>query len=230
MNILEIKALSKQFYLHHQGRRIEGCRDISLSLPYGGFLGIVGRSGSGKSTILRCIYRTYDPTAGHVYYDSARYGRIDLAAATDRQMLHLRRGEIGYVSQFLSAMPRTTAREHVQRAVEEAGLPDGGGRKAEEMLSYFRLPEALWDLYPNTFSGGERLRLNLAHAMVKEPRLLLLDEPTASLDNGTKALVKSLLLQLKGKGTSMVGIFHDLEFMDGVCDEVYRLESADGGQ
>ena len=223
MNILEIEDLSKRFYLHHQERGISGCRDVSIALPYGGFLGIVGRSGSGKSTVLRCIYRTYDASSGHIWYDSARYGRIDLAAATDRQILHLRRGEIGYVSQFLSSMPRTTAREHVQRAVEETGLPSDSGHKAKEMLSYFRLPEALWDLYPNTFSGGERLRLNLAHAMVKEPRLLLLDEPTASLDNGTKALVKFLLLQMKGKGTSMVGIFHDLEFMDGVCDEVYRL-------
>ena len=81
--------------------------------------------------------------------------------------------------------------------------------RAEEMLRYFRLPENLWSLYPNTFSGGERLRLNLAHTMVKQPRLMLLDEPTASLDNKTKVLVKDMLMQLKEKGKSMVGIFHD---------------------
>ena len=96
-------------------------------------------------------------------------------------------------------------------------------KKAEEMLRYFKLPEKLWDIYPNTFSGGEKLRLNLAHAMVKAPRLLLLDEPTASLDNNTKILVKELLLRMKAEGTSMIGIFHDLEFMDGLCDRVYNI-------
>ena len=91
------------------------------------------------------------------------------------------------------------------------------------MLSYFRLSENLWDVYPNTFSGGERLRLNLAAAMVRKPRFMLLDEPIASLDNKTKILVKDMLKKLKEKKTSMLGIFHDLEFMDGVCDRVYNI-------
>ena len=95
--------------------------------------------------------------------------------------------------------------------------------RSEEMLTYFRLPENLWDIYPNTFSGGERLRLNLAHTMVKQPRLMLLDEPTASLDNKTKLLVKDMLVKLKSQGTSMIGIFHDLEFMDGLCDRVFNI-------
>ena len=97
--------------------------------------------------------------------------------------------------------------------------------KAEEMMRYFKLSEELWDIYPNTFSGGEKLRLNLAQAMVKAPRLLLLDEPTASLDNNTKKLVKELLLKMKAEGTSMIGIFHDLEFMDGLCDHVYNISN-----
>ena len=96
-------------------------------------------------------------------------------------------------------------------------------KRAEEMLAYFKLPEELWDIYPNTFSGGERLRLNLAHTMVKTPRLMLLDEPTASLDNKTKVLVKDMLIKLKDQKTSMIGIFHDLEFMDGVCDKVFNI-------
>ena len=95
--------------------------------------------------------------------------------------------------------------------------------KAEEMLAYFCLPESLWDIYPNTFSGCERLRLNLAHTMVKHPRLMLLDEPTASLDNQSKVLVKDMLLKLKQDNTSMIGIFHDLEFMDGLCDRVFNI-------
>jgi alpha-D-ribose 1-methylphosphonate 5-triphosphate synthase subunit PhnL len=224
MGILDIHGLTKEFYLHEQNMPIKGCRDISFSLPQGGFTGIVGRSGSGKSTILRCIYRTYLPSVGKMLYDSERYGLIDLAEATERQILHLRQSEIGYVSQFLNIMPRTTAREHVEQAILEAGRGASQAKaRAEEMLSYFMLPEELWGIYPNTFSGGERLRLNLAHAMVKEPRLLLLDEPTASLDGGTKELVRALLLEMKKRGTSIIGIFHDLEFMEGVCDDVYNL-------
>ena len=104
------------------------------------------------------------------------------------------------------------------QALLETGFDGSHAKeKAEEMLSYFRLPENLWDIYPNTFSGGERLQLNLAHTMVKKPRLMLLDEPTASLDNKSKVLVKDMLLKLKQEDTSMIGIFHDLEFMDGLC-------------
>ena len=223
-HILEIKGLSKQFYLHEQGREIKSCRDISFTLDKGGFIGIVGTSGAGKSTVLRCIYRTYSVSTGSVMYDSLSYGRLDLASAEERKIIHLRKVEIGYVSQFLTIRPRTTAREHVINGALDAGFSYEESReKAEEMLRYFKLSETLWDIYPNTFSGGEKLRLNLAHAMVKAPRLLLLDEPTASLDNGTKLLVKELLMKLKAEGTSMIGIFHDLEFMEGLCDRVYNI-------
>lgn len=223
-HILEIKGLSKQFYLHEQGREIKSCRDISFTLDKGGFIGIVGTSGAGKSSVLRCIYRTYSVSTGSVMYDSLSYGRLDLASAEERKIIHLRKVEIGYVSQFLTILPRTTAREHVINGALDAGFSYEESReKAEEMLRYFKLSETLWDIYPNTFSGGEKLRLNLAHAMVKAPRLLLLDEPTASLDNGTKLLVKELLMKLKAEGTSMIGIFHDLEFMEGLCDRVYNI-------
>lgn len=222
--ILEIKGLSKEFYLHAQNRLIKSCRDISFALNKGGFIGIVGTSGAGKSTVLRCIYRTYLATTGSVIYDSLSYGKLDLIKASERQIIHLRKVEIGYVSQFLSILPRTTAKEHVISGALDAGFSyEESVKKAEEMLGYFRLNENLWDIYPNTFSGGEKLRLNLAHAMVKAPRLLLLDEPTASLDNNTKILVKELLMKLKGEGTSMIGIFHDLEFMEGLCDHVYNI-------
>jgi len=121
-------------------------------------------------------------------------------------------------------MPRTTAKEHVMNALIDMGTDTGSAETdATEMLSYFKLPESLWDIYPTTLSGGERLRLNLAHAMVKKPRLLMLDEPTASLDSKTKILVRDMLKKLKGMETSMIGIFHDIEFMEGVCDKVFNI-------
>ena len=222
--ILEIRNLSKQFYLHEQKREIKSCRDISFTLNRGEFIGIVGMSGAGKSTVLRCMYRTYLATTGQVWYDSLSYGKIDLIQASERQILHLRKVEMGYVSQFLTILPRTTAKQHVINGALDAGFSmEEATSRAEEMLRYFKLNESLWDIYPNTFSGGEKLRLNLAHAMVKAPRLLLLDEPTASLDNHTKLLVRDLLMKLKAEGTSIIGIFHDLEFMEGLCDRVYNI-------
>ena len=147
-----------------------------------------------------------------------------MVKASEREIIQLRKAEIGYVSQFLSTLPRTSARNYVINGALDAGFSyEEAYQKSEEMLRYFKLSENLWDLYPNTFSGGEKLRLNLAHAMVKAPRLLLLDEPTASLDNNTKILVKELLMKLKSEGTSMIGIFHDLEFMEGLCDKVYNI-------
>ncbi len=223
-NILEIRNLTKNFYLHNVGREIKSCSNVKFSLEKGQFIGIVGLSGAGKSTILKCINRTYLATSGEIIYDSEAFGRVDLTKASERQILYMRKYEIGYVSQFLNVMPRTTAKEHVMNALLDIGCSSAeASKKAAEMLNYFRLSESLWDIYPNTFSGGERLRLNLAHTMVKKPRLMLLDEPTASLDNKTKVLVKDMLIKLKNQDTSMIGIFHDLEFMDGLCDKVYNI-------
>lgn len=224
MEILKIENLGKTFYLHDPEKVIHSCQNISFSLGQGEFIGIVGLSGAGKSTILKCINRTYLATEGEIWYDSEAFGRINLVTATEREILYLRKNEIGYVSQFLNVMPRTTAKQHVMSALLEMGeSAEKAESEAKEMLSYFRLAENLWDVYPNTFSGGERLRLNLAHTMVRHPRFMLLDEPTASLDNKTKVLVKDMLKRLKEKNTSMLGIFHDLEFMDGVCDRVYNI-------
>ena len=224
MEILSVNNLSKDFYLHNPGLEIKSCQNINMVLKKGEFIGIVGLSGAGKSTILKCINRSYLPTRGKIIYDSGAFGRIDLAAAAERDILYLRSREIGYVSQFLNVMPRTTAKEHVMNALTDMGIDAGSAETyAKEMLVYFRLHENLWDIYPATFSGGERLRLNLAHAMVKKPRLLMLDEPTASLDNKTKILVRDMLKRLKDKNTSMIGIFHDIEFMEGVCDRVLNI-------
>ena len=224
MEILSIHGLTKTFFLHNPGLEIKSCHGINLTLNKGEFVGIVGLSGAGKSTILKCINRSYLPVQGEIWYESEALGRIDLATATEREILHLRRYEIGYVSQFLNVMPRTTAIEHVMNALIDMGTDAGSAESdAKVMLSYFKLPENLWNIYPTTLSGGERLRLNLAHAMVKNPRLLMLDEPTASLDGKTKILVRDMLKKLKVMETSMIGIFHDIEFMDGLCDKVFNI-------
>ncbi|GIN63575.1 ABC transporter [Robertmurraya siralis] len=225
-SILKIQGLSKSFKLHNLGKHIRAVSQVAIELREGEFVGITGKSGSGKSTILKCIYGTYRIEEGSIWYHSEKFGAINLAKATERQMLYLRKHEIGYVSQFLNVMPRTTARQLVTQAIlemnEEQRFADS---ETEKILSHFELAQELWDSYPTTFSGGEKLRLNIARAMVKKPRLLLLDEPTASLDHDSKLKVKQLIEQLIKEGTTMLGIFHDLEFMNDLCDREYNMEN-----
>jgi alpha-D-ribose 1-methylphosphonate 5-triphosphate synthase subunit PhnL len=224
--VLAIEHLSKSFTIHNLDKRIEALFDICIDLNEGEFVGITGKSGSGKSTVFKCIYRTYAPQKGDIWYKSKKFGLVNLAEISERQMIYLRKQEIGYVSQFLNTMPRTTAQELVKQAVLEMGqAEDYAEREANSMLEHFELDRELWDCYPGTFSGGEKLRLNIARAMVKRPRLLLLDEPTASLDHASKLKVRELIEQLKREGTTMIGIFHDIEFMENLCSREYTMRA-----
>jgi len=224
--LLEIKNLSKSFSLLNLNKHIKALTGINMSVKKGEFVGITGKSGSGKSTILKCINRTYLPQSGEMLYHSEKFGKINLSSVSERKIIYLRKHEIGYVSQFLNIMPRTTARETIIQALQEMEYDlDFANFQAEKMLSHFDLDKELWDSYPNTFSGGEKLRLNIAKAMVKHPRLLLLDEPTASLDNTSKLKVRELIEQLKKEGTTMLGIFHDLEFMQNLCDRELHIQN-----
>ncbi len=223
--LISCKDLKKTFHVHHLNKEIEALNHVNFTVNKGDFMGIVGKSGSGKSTIIKCIYRTYSPCGGKITYQSSAFGEVDLATIDERDMIYLRKKEIGYVSQFLSVMPRTTSLEMVVNNILEMGVDKlEAVEKAKEALSHFEIPVNLWDNYPNTLSGGEKLRLNIACAVVKEPRLLLLDEPTASLDYGSKLKVRSSIEKLKARGTTLIGIFHDLEFMEGLCDYVFDME------
>lgn len=221
---LKVSDLTKDFRLHYRDLDIPGCKNISFQVRQGEFLGITGPSGSGKSTILKLIYRTYRPQGGTIFYRSGLWGAVEIGGLPDRQVMALRRRELGYVSQFLNVIPRTSARELVEQSLSEIGCPrEEAPDRATDMLLRFNLPTHLHDSWPSTFSGGEKLRLNIARAMVKSPRLLLLDEPTASLDNQSKARVRDVLEQLKSEGTTILGIFHDLEFMEGLCDREFPM-------
>lgn len=222
--ILEVNNFSKDFKLHALNKTIKACSGINFTISKGEFLGIIGKSGAGKSTILKSIYKTYIPTTGEIIFNSEIYGKIDLSTIGDREMINLRKKEIGYVSQFLKTLPRITAIELVVHSLIESGFEkDCAYDMAKDILIQFEIKENLWDAYPNNFSGGEKLRLNLAQAMVKKPRLLLLDEPTASLDNQSKIYVKEKMLELKNQGTTMIGIFHDIEFMETVIDKTFTM-------
>jgi alpha-D-ribose 1-methylphosphonate 5-triphosphate synthase subunit PhnL len=221
-NLLTIRGLSKRITLHILGgKRVTAFRDLDLDLPVGGFVGLVGASGSGKSSLLKCVYRTYLPTAGTAIYVTAAGDAVDLVTADDRTVLHLRRQEIGLVTQFLRASPRVAALDVVAAARANQGVAMEEARaEARELLARLRLPRELWDSFPVLFSGGEQQRVNVARALITRPRLLLLDEPTSALDTENAATVTELLLEARARGATMIGVFHDPRTVAALCDAV----------
>ncbi|MBN1312771.1 MAG: ATP-binding cassette domain-containing protein [Anaerolineae bacterium] len=208
MRILEVEHYAKQFNIHHLGRKIEAFDDLTFSLKQGQFLLVSGTNGSGKSTLLRCLYRTYLPTGGRALYHSL-HGLIDLARAADIDIALLRQEEIGFVTQFLRPRPRVSAIELVAEPLLATGMAlNEAEGEAGELLESFGLKPELWKAYPTTFSGGEQQKVNLARALIHPRRLLLLDEPTASLDAQTRAALVGRLAWLKEQDVAMIGVFH----------------------
>ena len=225
---MRCEGLSKTFLMHVRGgKRIQAFTDVSFSLSEGEFLGVSGPSGAGKSSLLKCLYRTYLPSAGSVWYTDAAGQTRDLAAADEHDILRLRRLEIGYISQFFPVIPRVSALDTIANSMVARGFPrEESLRKARELLERLAIPRPLWELSPSTFSGGEKQRINIIHAIIARPRLLLLDEPTASLDAETGREAVSLIRELKGEGTAMIGIFHDMTLLTGLSDRMVEMGAA----
>jgi len=219
MNILEVNDLSKIFNLHIlNDKRIEALKQINFTMQEGEIIGLTGKSGSGKSSLMKCIYRTYLATSGEIIYAS-RSGNMDLVKADDHHIIELRRNEITYCSQFLSVIPRVSAVDVVCENLFRIEKDREKARnKAKEMLESLGLPTELWDAFPVTFSGGEQQRINVARAIIATPRFLLIDEPTASLDTKTKDVVIDLILDLKKNGTSVLCISHDEYTLERLVD------------
>src|SRR5271169_4918308 len=223
--MLKLHNLSKSFIVHTlAGKVINGCDRVSFDVGPGEMLGLAGSSGSGKSSILKCIYRTYIPTSGTVSYLSKEFGPVDLAQASEHTIVRLRSREIGYVTQFLKVLPRVPAVDVVAEPLLWRGVPlDEARKSAVDMLGRLRIPSALFDACPGTFSGGEQQRVNVARAVIARPRLLLLDEPTASLDQHSVSIIVDILRDLKREGCTMIGIFHDRNLMESVADRIYEM-------
>ncbi|HXB07638.1 MAG TPA: ATP-binding cassette domain-containing protein [Puia sp.] len=225
MNIIEVHQLSKVFELFIlQDKKIDALRQIDMDIAEGEIIGLTGKSGSGKSSLMKCLYRTYLATSGEILYN-ARSGPIDLVKADDHAIIALRRQEIRYCSQFLSVIPRVAAVDVVAEPLLRTGRNRGEARTAaRNLLESLSLPPGLWDAYPVTFSGGEQQRVNVARAIIARPRLLLIDEPTASLDARTKDVVIGLIRELKQHGTSVLCISHDEYTLEHLADRRLHLQ------
>jgi len=223
--MLTVDHLEKRFVSHFlNGTEIVGFPPVSFRVESGKALGLSGPSGTGKSSVLKCIYRTYLASSGTIIYDSKAGGPVDLIALPENEILKLRRAEMGYVTQFLSVLPRVPALEVVAEPLVVAGAPRPEAREnARRLLRRLRIDSRLHDAYPCTFSGGEKQRVNLARAVIRPSRLLLLDEPTASLDPEAMQVVLDLLSEMKDRGTTLIAIFHNRSIMDRLMDDIYTM-------
>jgi alpha-D-ribose 1-methylphosphonate 5-triphosphate synthase subunit PhnL len=222
--VLELAAVSKTFRMHLQGGiRLPVVSGVAFDVKAGECAVLAGPSGAGKSSILKMIFGTYRCDSGSIV---VRHGgdAVDVATAEPRQILELRRNALGYVSQFLRAVPRVAAIDVVAEPLVIAGVVRTEARqKAAELLSRLNIPERLWSLPPATFSGGEQQRVNIARGFVSGLPLLLLDEPTASLDAGNRAVVVDLVLEKKRGGTAVVAIVHDEDVRRAIADIVIEV-------
>ncbi len=226
--LIEVRDLSKTFTLHQQnGVVLNVLRGLNFKVRGGECLVLHGDSGAGKSTLLRTLYGNYLPAGGSIRVLHASHW-LELVDAEPRQVLEVRRQTLGYVSQFLRVIPRVCSLD----VVMEPALARGWSRadaqdRAELLLTRLNIPQRLWQLAPGTFSGGEQQRINIARGFMVPWPVLLLDEPTASLDERNRQVVLELMNEAKNAGAALIGIFHDRAAREAVADRFLDMTPLD---
>ncbi|WP_322887411.1 phosphonate C-P lyase system protein PhnL (plasmid) [Sinorhizobium medicae] len=218
---LVVSEVAKSFTMHlRDGVRLPVVANVSFSVRAGECVVLGGPSGVGKSSILKMLYGNYGVDEGQILVEHD--GRlVNLATAEPRTVLEVRRATLGYVTQFLRVVPRVCALDIVAEPLQARGVTAGDAReRAAELLSKLNLPKELWSLPPATFSGGEQQRVNIARGFITDHKILLLDEPTASLDAKNRAVVVEMIAAKKSAGTALIGIFHDEEVREAVADRI----------
>ncbi|WP_346906375.1 phosphonate C-P lyase system protein PhnL [uncultured Roseibium sp.] len=223
---LYLSNVGKSFTMHLQGgTTIPVVSGVDFSVDAGECVVLGGPSGAGKSSILKMIYGNYRCDQGQILVTVADE-IVNVADAEPRKVLQLRKDVIGYVSQFLRVIPRVPAVEVVAEPLILQGADEGKAlAKARDLLTRLNVPERLWGLPPATFSGGEQQRVNIARGFIAHYPLLLLDEPTASLDAANRAVVVELVAEKKQDGVAMVGILHDQDVRDKISDRIVDVTS-----
>jgi alpha-D-ribose 1-methylphosphonate 5-triphosphate synthase subunit PhnL len=219
--VLELRNAGKSFTMHLQdGLRLPVVAGVDFSVEAGQCVVLAGPSGAGKSSILKMIFGNYRCDSGQILIRRGD-ATVDVARAEPRRILSLRQTVMGYVSQFLRAVPRVPALDVVaEPLVAEPGSRGQARAQAAELLHRLAIPERLWQVPPVTFSGGEQQRVNIARGFLPRRPLLLLDEPTASLDAANRATVVELIAEKKRRGAAIVAIVHDDEVRRAIADIV----------
>ena len=224
--MIDISNAEKTFTMHLQGGvQLPVVRGVSFQVEPGECVVLSGPSGAGKSSILKMIFGNYRCDGGRIGIRH-RGNLVDLASAEPRQVLSVRRDTIGYVSQFLRAVPRVPTIDVVAEPLVVTGTARTEAREwAGKLLRRLNIPERLWALPPSTFSGGEQQRVNIARGFISDLPILLLDEPTASLDAANRAVVVELIDEKKRNGVAMVAIVHDDEIRHLIADRIVDVTS-----
>ena len=224
--MIDISNAEKTFTMHLQGGvQLPVVRGVSFQVEPGECVVLSGPSGAGKSSILKMIFGNYRCDGGRIGIRH-RGNLVDLASAEPRQVLSVRRDTIGYVSQFLRAVPRVATIDVVAEPLVVTGTARTEAREwAGQLLRRLNIPERLWALPPSTFSGGEQQRVNIARGFISDLPILLLDEPTASLDAANRAVVVELIDEKKRNGVAMVAIVHDDEIRHLIADRIVDVTS-----
>lgn len=219
--ILSLHGVAKHFIQHLRGGlRLDVLDAVDLEVHHGECVVLDGPSGVGKSTLIKAIYGTYRVDSGSILLEG-----VDIARAEPRQILALRRHTMGYVSQFLRVVPRVAALDVVAEPARARGLEAEAARaRAGALLERLNLPRKLWSLPPATFSGGEQQRVNIARGFVVDWPLMLLDEPTASLDAANAGVVAELVDEARARGTGLVAICHDAPMRARIATRLLRME------
>lgn len=218
---LIVSEVAKSFTMHLQGGiKLPVVSNVFFALKSGECAVLGGPSGAGKSSILKMVYGNYAVDEGQIIL--RHHGKqVDIAAADPRTVMAVRRDTIGYVSQFLRTVPRVSALNVVAEPLFARGVNrEEAQDKARELLALLNLPQRLWALPPATFSGGEQQRVNIARGFITDHPVLLLDEPTASLDAKNRDVVVELIRRKKTQGVAMLGIFHDEDVREAVADRI----------
>ena len=223
---LVVSEVSKSFIMHlRDGIKLPVVNDVSFSVAGGECVVLGGPSGIGKSSILKMLYGNYAVDAGQILVNH-RDKIVDIAAADPRTIIEVRRHTMGYVSQFLRTVPRVAAVDVVAEPLVARGIDAAEAKdRAVELLARLNLPRELWSLPPATFSGGEQQRVNIARGFITSHRILLLDEPTASLDATNRRVVIEMIAAKKAEGVAMLGIFHDEEVREAVADRILDVSA-----
>ena len=227
MSLIDVRSVSKTFILHNQGGvQLPVLRNASFQVTAGECVVLDGPSGTGKSTLLKMLYGNYRADSGQILVQTAS-GIEDLVAIHPHRMLQIRRDTVGFVSQFLRVIPRVSTWDVVCEPLRRQGADESiVAERARQLLQRLNLPQSLWPLAPATFSCGEQQRVNIASSLMVEYPILLLDEPTASLDAANREVVARLIEEARQRGAAVVGIFHDDGLRSRLADRLYALESA----